>query len=139
MDAAAAERPFESSPQYAEMMEKGDYQLNKNNRPMDKDDARFLTAYERRYRAEMQRSLLSGDTEYSKLGERRQDKIRMVHDRPQVDVLHVQRGHILPEDGRGQNQRGLPEVLVHGHKQGSGARQPCPLGPDIPVRKDRLR
>lgn len=66
MDAAASEHPFESSPQYAEMLEKGDYQLNKNGRPMDKDDARFLTIYEKRYRAEMQRSLLSGDTEYSK-------------------------------------------------------------------------
>lgn len=66
MDSAASERPFESSPQYAEMMDKGDYQLNKNGRPVDKDDARFLTKYERQYRAEMQRSLLSGDTEYSK-------------------------------------------------------------------------
>ena len=66
MDAAASEYPFELSPEYAEMMEKGDYQLNKNGRPMDKDDARYLTKYEKRYRANMQRSLLSGDTEYSK-------------------------------------------------------------------------
>lgn len=66
MDAAASEHPFERSPQYAEMMDKGDYQLNKNGRPMDKKDARYLTVYEKQYRAEMQKSLLSGDTEYSK-------------------------------------------------------------------------
>jgi hypothetical protein len=66
MDAAASEHPFERSPQYAEMMEKDDYQLNKNGRPMDKSDARYLTVYEKQYRAEMQRSLLSGDAEYSK-------------------------------------------------------------------------
>ena len=66
MDAEASKHPFEDSPHYTEMMNKDDYQLNKNGKPVDKSDARYLTVYERRYRDELQKGLLSGDTEYSK-------------------------------------------------------------------------
>lgn len=66
MAVAASEAPFEDSPQYAEMIEKNDYWKNERGQYRDKKDRRYLTAYEKSYRAELQKKLLSNDTEYFK-------------------------------------------------------------------------
>ncbi|WP_165053912.1 MULTISPECIES: ATP-binding domain-containing protein [unclassified Adlercreutzia] len=59
-------RPFEKSHYFNEMMISGDYFINEAGQYRDKKDHRFLTVYERRYRNEMQREILEGNSEYSR-------------------------------------------------------------------------
>ena len=58
--------PFEQSVHFQEMRDSGDYRLNKNDEYRDKEDARYLTVYEKRHRKEVQAMLLQSDTEYSR-------------------------------------------------------------------------
>ena len=56
--------PFENSTYYLEMIESGDFQLNEAGQYRDKNDARFLTVYEKRHRAQLQKVLNSPGSEY---------------------------------------------------------------------------
>lgn len=60
------EHPFESSRHYKEMIESGDYQITTEGLYRDKNDARFLTTYEKKHRSEIQNELLNRDSEYSR-------------------------------------------------------------------------
>lgn len=58
--------PFEKSHHFKEMMELGDFVKNASGQYRDKNDARFLTAYEKRHRSEMQQEVMKSNSEYSR-------------------------------------------------------------------------
>ena len=57
--------PFEKSKHFKEMISLGDFSKNASGQYRDKNDARFLTAYEKRHRSEIQQEAMRNDSEYS--------------------------------------------------------------------------
>jgi hypothetical protein len=57
--------PFEKSKHFKEMISLGDFIKNASGQYRDKNDARFLTVYEKRHRSEIQQEAMRNGSEYS--------------------------------------------------------------------------